>query len=186
MHHPFEAVDRKRRARWWRWITAATLLNTVVLSSIGSHLKTCAAPSQIVSYELAGTPEKAQAILDSWHNVLQYAYASLLVDFPYLILYSTAIGLACIWAGVILGERHWPGAALAIPLAWGQWLAAVLDATENASLLVMLGPAGPTQPWPAIAYWCAATKFLLVILGLLYAAYGLAVRIVARRKVVVD
>ena len=43
-------------------------------------------------------------------------------------------------------------------MAPGQWPAALLDA--------------PAAPWPQVAWWCAAVKFTLVLLGLAYAAWG--------------
>ena len=56
-------------------------------------------------------------------------------------------------------------------LAWGQWLAALLDAIENGALLTMLLDV-PAQPWPVVAWWCAIAKFALVLLGLLFVLVG--------------
>jgi hypothetical protein len=180
MEHPFQRIEPGRRARLWRWITAATVLNMVVLNFIGAYLQTDAAPAQIVSYEFARTPERAAAIIDSWEPVRGYAFASLAFDMSFPILYACAIALAAVWTGDVLSRRRWPGARFAAPLAWGQFLAAFLDYIENLALFVMLLQETPTQPWPPIAYWCAAVKFLLVILGLVYALYGLGVRLVVR------
>jgi hypothetical protein len=48
-------------------------------------------------------------------------------------------------------------------------LAALLDATENAALIVMLWGT-LVEPLPSIARWCATGKFTLIAVGLVYAA----------------
>lgn len=52
-------------------------------------------------------------------------------------------------------------------LAWGQWLAALLDAVENVGLLRMIDGARLAK-WPALARWCAIPKFALIVIGTLY------------------
>jgi hypothetical protein len=50
-------------------------------------------------------------------------------------------------------------------LAWAVWLAAPLDALENAALIRVLGD--PTAgAWPAVAWACAVPKFALVFAAL--------------------
>ena len=70
-------------------------------------------------------------------------------------------------------------ATLGIVLAWGLWLAAVLDAKENLALIIILFN-GPADPWPLLAQACAIAKFGLIIAGLLYAAVGALGRTVRR------
>jgi len=79
----------------------------------------------------------------------------------------------------VIRSRSWPLASLGVVLAWGQWLAAILDAVENLGLTLILF-ASVVSPWPEIARWCATLKFALILLGLVYALYGLAVAIVSR------
>jgi hypothetical protein len=57
--------------------------------------------------------------------------------------------------------------SLGIYLAWGQWIAALLDGLENTSLFIILLQA-PAYPWPQIAQIAAIIKFTLIILGLVY------------------
>jgi hypothetical protein len=83
-----------------------------------------------------------------------------------------------VWAAGALRARRWPLAAVGGTLAWGQWLAAALDAAENTALIILLLRA-TVDPWPRIAWWCAAPKFGLVAAGLLYAVYGAAARLTA-------
>jgi hypothetical protein len=87
------------------------------------------------------------------------------------------LGLAALWSSRELRRRGWPLAAVGVPLAWGQWAAALLDAAENITLLVMLLGL-VTTPWPEIARACAIPKFLLIGLGILYFAYGLVARFI--------
>jgi len=150
-----------------------TILLMVLLNIVGLPLETEAAPLGIITYEFAGTVERAGEILNSWnHNAQLHAAFSLGLDFLFILLYSTTIGMACVWAGQVLARDRWPLVGVAVPLAWGLWLAAILDAVENFSLIkVLYGPIA--SPWPAVARICAMIKFGLVFIGLIYAFYGL-------------
>jgi hypothetical protein len=147
-----------------------TLVAMIVLALVDRML----APFSIVAFEFAGDSARAEQILAGWGASGQrYAIFSLGFDFLYLVAYSTTIGCACIWAGETVRARGWALAALGAALAWGQWLAALTDSIENTALLRLL-LATVEQPWPQIAWSCAALKFALVIAGLLYAGYGAA------------
>ena len=82
-------------------------------------------------------------------------------------------------AASVLQARRWPFASSAMFLAWGLWLAAFLDAVENAVLIVMLFGA-VVNPLPQIAYFCAFIKFSLVFAGLIYIFYAGAIRMVVK------
>ncbi|HUS94261.1 MAG TPA: hypothetical protein VMZ24_03680 [Patescibacteria group bacterium] len=56
---------------------------------------------------------------------------------------------------------------LAVLLALGLLMAALLDAIEDAVLLKMLD-AGVSSPWPQISFVCAIVKFGLIFLGLTF------------------
>jgi len=150
----------------------ATLALTAVFQMTSSELATAAAPQGIVSFELAGTVAKAQAIIDSWSPLARMQAAfGLGLDYLYMPVYSTMIALACVWVAAAW-RRRWSGAAsFGIVLGWGLWLGALLDAAENAALLtILLGPV--VEPWPQIASWCATIKFALILLGIGYALAG--------------
>jgi len=169
MRHPFETMAASQRKLWFEILFPLTLGVMAIMQATGHPLQTDAAPQGIVSFELAGDGSTAQAMIQSWTPAaLPHAGFSLGFDFVFMLLYSTTIGLACVWAAGVLGARL---SAVGIALAWGQWLAALLDAVENGALLVMLLEA-VRAPWPQIAFWCAALKFGLVFLGLGYAALG--------------
>jgi len=179
VNHPLLQLTRRQRARLFRRLLVFTFINMIALQWVGGYLNTGAAPLGIVSYEFIESTENAAAIIASWREAgaIGYAWASFILDFPFLLLYSTTIALGCLWTSDVLRDRALPFAAIGLPLAWGQWLAAVLDATENTALMILLMQANQTDPWPAISYGCAAIKFALVGAGLLYALYGAAARL---------
>ena len=139
-------------------------------------------PWDIVSLELAGNEEKASAIIASWEKgEVNDALSSLYWDNFFLMAYSTAIALSCVMAA---DKLHAPGTLeynLAILLAWAQWLAALLDRTENFAIEKMLR-AAVKSPWPQIARWCAIPKFIIVFAGLGYVAIAVIIGIVALLK----
>jgi hypothetical protein len=136
----------------------------------------------IVSLELAGNEEKASAIIASWEKgEVNDALSSLYWDNFFLLAYSTAIALGCVMAA---DRLHAPGILeynLAILLAWAQWLAALLDITENFALDKMLRGA-VKSPWPQIARWCAIPKFIIIVAGLGYVAIAVIIELVALLK----
>ncbi len=172
MRHPFESIPPDKRRAVFVPLFILTIAVMVTLNVTSTPLTTEAAPLGIISFEFAGDVSTAQAILDSW--TLQahvHAGFSLGFDFVFLILYSSAIACACAWVASGLRETTPSLASFGLLLAWGQWLAALLDGVENTGLWVTLSN-GPSAAWLQIAWWCAAIKFTLVILGLLYAILG--------------
>jgi len=181
MKHPLLLIPHDRRSPLFLLFLALTLLAMLALNATGRALSTDAAPAGIVSYEFAGDVSTANEIIDSWDETAQiYAGFNLGLDYAFLLLYSTTIAMAVLWLSASLSNRKWL-LLLAITLAWGQWLAAGLDAIENFALLRML-VTQPMEPWPQIAWWCAAIKFGLVIAGLLFVVVALALRLVERNK----
>jgi hypothetical protein len=177
MRHPFESLPTHKYKQIFVPLLVLTLATLVVFRLLGGPLQTGAAPQGIVSFEFAGDVATAYSILDSWDAQAQaYAGFSLGFDFVFLVLYSNTIGLACIWVGRAFRERRRPLATVGRLLAWGQWLAALLDSVENVSLLVLL-LGTPAAPWPQIARWCALPKFGLILVGLVYVVLGLVLRL---------
>lgn len=176
------AGGRGSRVLFWPALIA-TLTVMAALNWISSPLITEQAAMGIISYEFAGSFERAQTILASWNQsgLLRAAFA-LGLDYLFMPLYAFTIGAACRWTGAVLTTRGWPFAPLAGVLAWAQVLAAVLDGIENAALIGLLIGYG----WrfaPAVAAICAGIKFALVFLGLVYTFFGLVVRVVIRQPV---
>lgn len=148
-------------------------------------------PYGIVGFEFAGDWSRAEIIVDAWRGAsttevdyLANAGFSLSVDNAWIPCYATAISLACALAtGALKGRRWW--VILGFALAWGAWAAGIFDWIENAMLSHVLtalttDTAASIQAAPAIAAICAAIKFGLVGLGLLYALVGLIIWLYGR------
>lgn len=177
MFHPFEQIESERRCRYFYVFFAATLLMMLVMNWISAPLNTSAAPYGIVSFEFAGKLDKAQAMMASW-NTQGMTRAAFIqgLDFLFPLVYSSAIGLACVMAGGVLQRRNWPLVGLGNTLAWGLWLAAGLDYIENIGLTALLFGV-ESDGWAMLSMACATLKFLLIFLGMVYALYGLMVRL---------
>ena len=164
------------------WISAGlSFVLMGVLTRIGVPLESEAAPRGIVSFELAGDASTAQAILDSWSDAARlHAALSLGLDYLFLVAYAVALSLACVEVAKRIAPTGLGLARVGVLLAWGQLLAAGLDAIENFALIqLLLGSDGAS--WPGLAWWCAAIKFGWVGAGLLYVIGGSIVVVVARR-----
>jgi hypothetical protein len=177
MIQPFERIKPERRVKYFIPLLLTTLLLMAVMNWIGGPLNTTEAPYGIVSFEFAGTMQKAQAMMASWGSagVVRAAFIQGL-DFLFPLVYSSAIGLGCIMAGVVLQGRKWPLAGLGGALAWGLWLAAGFDYVENIALTALLFEAGGTG-WAMLSTVCAVVKFGLIFVGMVYALYGLMIRL---------
>lgn len=181
MKHPFLEIPRPRRWPFFLVFLVLTLLTMFALNLTGRSLFTSAAPSGIISYEFAGDVPTAGEIIDSWDESARInAGFNIGLDYLYLVLYSSTIAMALLWLSENLPVR-WL-VSLAILLAWAQWLAAALDAIENYALFTMLAQV-PAEPWPQIAWWCAALKFALIIAGLLVVLIALVILIARRFRV---
>jgi hypothetical protein len=178
MSHPFLRLSDGQRHSLLQASTGMTIILMVTFAVIGGPLTTSSAPNGIVSFELAFTASKAQAILDSWDaTATLLAVFGLGLDYLLMLMYATALSLGCLWAGQALHLKHWPLASVAIPLAWLQVFAAILDAVENLGLLVItLRPVN--AGWILVAGVCAAAKFALLFSALVYIFYALAIRFV--------
>jgi hypothetical protein len=176
MKHPFDSLPASlRNPIFWTFLIPTVIL-AAVMQVVGAPLKTDAAPAGIVSFELAGTSDKASQILVSWEPVNSsaipvtklYAAFGLGLDYLFMPTYAIALGLATLLAaGKYSGWVKSIGAAA----GWGALFAALFDATENFVLWKsLIGAVG--SPYPQIAFYCASIKFTLIILGLIYALVG--------------
>ena len=171
--HPLAAIPSDKRTRVFVPLLIATLVITFLFRFIGPAQPT------IVDFELAGSVDKAQAIIDTWTaNEHIHAGFSLGFDYLYMPVYSTTIALACVMAAGVLQRKAWH--SIGILLAWGLWIAAIADATENLALLTELF-GNNVAPWPSVAQICATIKFGLIVLGLLYVIVGVVAKVLARK-----
>jgi hypothetical protein len=180
MKHPLESIpSASRKPIFWAFL-AGTLVLFAVFRVLDAPLQTSVAPSGVVSFELAGTPSQAQAIIDSWHaageslpgmvnRAYSFAVFGLGIDYLFMPLYATALAL-----GILLGAGRHPGwfSGLGAWLGWGAYVAALFDAVENYALVRMLVLNEVQTPYPELAAFCATVKFGLLLLGLVYALTG--------------
>ncbi len=172
--HPFLNISTRLRTRLFFVFTGWTLLVTAVFRFLDRPLRTAAAPTGIVSFELARTTAVAQSILNSWDATAHlYAGLSLGLDGLYPPLYGTAIGLACAATAVRLqGRLGWT--AVGLWLTWGITAAVLFDYIENIALTAQL--LGGMADWlPMIAWGTAVIKFSIIVAALLYLILGLFV-----------
>jgi len=165
MSHPFQAIP----ADYYLWFLVPLAVLTVLLMVVFQAIPL---EPDIVQFEL-----NAEQVIKFWDEVARIRAAfSLGLDFLFLVIYSNTIALACIGAAKVLQARQLPLVTVGTLLAWGQWLAALLDGVENIALVNILFSSVIT-PWSQLAKWCAISKFSLVILGLLYVGIGIVVKV---------
>jgi hypothetical protein len=175
--HPLAFVPTATRKRLFVALLIWTLGLMAVMQVLNRPLLTEAAPSGIVSFELAGTPERAEQIVSAWaahygpvlcHSLASaplYAAFSLGLDYLFMPSYAVAIALGILLAA---GRHHGAFVSLGAWLGWGAFAAALFDAIENIALWHELTGV-VMSPWPQIAAVCAGMKFALILLGLGYA-----------------
>lgn len=179
MNHPLNALGTKK-GLYLGVMFLLTLAMMVIMNLIGAPLINETAPLGIISYEFAGDVPTAQAIIDSWHPDAQMsASLSLGLDYLFLVVYSSAIALGCLWSGELLRQINWPLGGIAVLLAWLLWFAAIADAIENYALIRMLFDS-VVSPLPEVAMISAGIKFGLIFAGLVYFMYGLVSWITTR------
>jgi len=168
----------RRRFFWLSF--AATLLIYLAIGLVSAPLINAGAPTGIVSFELAGTPDRAQQILATWDEYTRrYAAFSLGFDYLFMLAYASTLALACVWAGEVLQERDWPFGHQSGLFASAAVVAAFFDIVENLGLSLILLESW-SSPWPQIARFCAFAKFLLLSASLVYVFLGLVVFLVGR------
>jgi len=169
MQHPLEFVANENRKRFFFAFLFPTILLFAVFRVLDEPLRTSAAPSGIVSFELARTPESSEYMLSSWSGEGKLSAAfGLGIDYLFMPLYSFALAF-----GTLLAAGRHSGwiKSLGAVAGYGAFAAALFDAVENFALFqILLG--AYESPYPAIAAVCATIKFGLLIFGLVYALGG--------------
>ena len=176
MRHPLDSFPASNR----KALFFAFLAGTLILFAIFRVLDQPLQPNGIVAFELARTPEKAFQVMVGWEHgciscpaieksrAYYFAAFGLGLDYLFMPIYALALSL-----GILLAAGRHPGlfARVGAWLGWGALAAPLFDATENFALLQELLNVAFT-PWSQVAFWCAAFKFTLLVLGLIYALVG--------------
>lgn len=172
--HPFQKIPNDKRLAVF--VSLCVVAFTLMIVMWAKKVE----PQGIIPLELAGNVPAAQHIVSEWDMSSQRnPLFNVRLDFLFLIAYSSTIGLACVWTAETISTDVGIVRSVGIGLAWGQWLAALLDVIENIALLFMLR-VSVTNPFPTVALWCAVPKFELIAAGLLYTAVPVMIGIVRR------
>ncbi len=159
---------------FWIWLTA-TIALMAILNWVSAPLVNDVAPYGLFSWQLAGTPQRAQSILNSWDERTRYLAAfGLGLDYLFMVVYTVTLSGACRWSAAKIGRP-----TLAKPLIALVWTAAVLDGVENAFLgIALIG--GAVSPYPEGAAFSAAGKFALLFGAMGFVFVGLFVALLRR------
>ena len=187
MRHPLESIPDQYRKQMFLTFLIPTLILFAVFRVLDQPLRTDTAPNGIVSFELAGDPATAGAILDSWKQLslllssvagrpnpdivnVPYVFAAfgLGIDYLFMPLYAFALAF-----GTLIATQKHAGVikSLGALAGYGGFASALFDAVENYALFqTLLG--WYQSGYPAIAAFCASVKFGLLVLGLLVCLAG--------------
>lgn len=164
IHDPFawlaEASQKKA------FIILCFLSSTVmaVLAILDQSLITESVPLGIVSFEFAENLSSAQNMVTSWGSEAKiYAALSLGIDYLFMVLYAASISLGCSLVTRTVNTSFLIKTGILI--AWAQFLAVILDGIENYALIKLLLES-ENALWPALSFWCALPKFIIVGAGL--------------------
>lgn len=164
-HGPFKWIVDRAQPRVLVWLTVLLVGSSAWLIYMDRNLVSSTAPNGIISFELAGSLERSEAIIQSWSD--QARSAALLIqgfDYLYLFIYPAWLSLVAVLLGARLGGR-WQAAGLVT--GWIVLIAAPFDAIENYALIHQLlhgAAAGPAQ----LALWCALLKFALIAVSIIF------------------
>jgi hypothetical protein len=176
-HGPFSWIDHRARRQILVSLTVLLVGSSAWLIHMGQSLVSSAAPHGIVSFELAGSLFRSEAIIQSWSD--EARSVALLIqgfDYLYLFIYPAWLALVAIALGTRLGGR-WQSAGLVT--GWVVLVAAPLDAVENYALIQQLLHGAGAAP-AKLALWCALAKFALIAVAMGFLSLALCVWISRR------
>ena len=170
MSHPLEFIPRSIQKKVFFTLFALTLGLFGVFNMLDAPLRTSAAPNGIVSFELAGTPERADAILQSWDTRARlFAAFGLGLDYLFMPVYALTISL-----GVLMASRKQSGifASIGAYVGWGALFSAFFDVIENFALWRLLSGWSVTPLCSRMATINATVKFILIGVSVFFALAG--------------
>lgn len=174
LRDPFWWWPQGRRGRVLVWATSvASLVVWLGLAVIDKRLMDTTGAG-IVDFELARNFSRAHEIWQGWSStgMIGNAKRSIVLDYPFMVLYGVSLGMAAVGLGRRLAARGVDRLAAWAPLiAWAALAAAAFDAIEDVFLwLQITGGARGRYAFPAFA--AASIKFVLLAGVLVYLAGG--------------
>ncbi len=107
MYYPFAHLPFHQQRLLFPTLLVLTLLVWITL--IWMERPLAKAGASIIDFELAGTLDKAQAIMHAWGEAnRQLARRQTVVDFVYLVLYPLTLALGCGLAAGQFSAGSWP------------------------------------------------------------------------------
>ena len=167
-------------------IVAIAALAPTVLGAITKPLHEDVTGESIIDFELAGSVDRADEILDAWRaeGVIDDAKAIQVFDLIYPLIYSAALAGLCVAAAGAWRRRGRVGwARIGIAMAWVAFAAAAFDYVENLGLGISLWD-HQMDPWPRVsqvALVAAIGKFASIYTSLAYALTGVVAWALSRR-----
>lgn len=143
----------------------------------GNDLIQSVTPSGILALEFANTPEQLNYVLSFWNK--ETVRINIWIDFLFIIAYTWFFVLAIaqtasIWEQRVMVQFGATGIRLA-------FLAAMLDITENILMLQSINGHYTTSSLQ-LTWYCAAIKFAIVIVLLLYILLTIAFSLFKRNS----
>lgn len=177
---PFEKITNKTEKKLTFSLIYLLIITLLAMRYFNGFLENTISPNGIIDFELARTLERTQEVLDSWSSLAKiFAGLSLGFDFLFLLIYTLFISL------IIhkLNERLWIGKPFHRVggfLIWSMFITAIFDAIENVCLIKLL-VGNMEQFWATLAFYFASTKFILIIISVLY-VLGNAVLLLVKKR----
>ncbi len=177
---PFNKMSKTTENKLTFSIAYLFFIASIVMLYLNKPLKNTIAPNGIISFELANTLERSQEILASWTPLTKiFAGIGLGFDFLYILIYSLFIAIVIHKINKYLWSKK-PFYRFGELLIWSLLVAAILDIMENICLIKLL-TGNTKQHWTSIAYYFASTKFLLILLAILYSVVN-AILILTKKR----
>jgi hypothetical protein len=174
-----------QKIRWFVFILG-TLAMIVVMRTTSASLQTQATPKGILDLELPFTKEKATAALAAWQTSYdekgvsntRVAIINTRWDFAFLFFYS---GLLLLLTGLVARRHSGRLKRLGLFFQKAVWAVALLDVGENIGMFRMLGGT-VTSPVVLFTSVCAALKWVLVLLVIIYILYAGVILLFRKKK----
>ena len=161
INSPFYKLSRSNENRLTIIFLFLVVGFIAIMRFFDSALRNEIAINGIVSFELAKDLSRTIEIIDSWDSVaISSARLSLAFDFPFLVIYSTFIGLLL----HKVNEATWIKTRvhkIGILFIWSIFVAALFDIIENLALIQLLN-GNLIQIYSSIAYYFAVAKFIII------------------------
>lgn len=174
LNSPFHKLPKSSEKKWTIILFVFLVVFIVLMRFFDAPLKNEISPNGIVSFELAKTLSKSEAILNSWDDsAIASAKNSMMADFLFLVVYSFFISLIV----HRLNNRVWKKGFVyqfGKIVCWLVFVAAFFDVIENIALVRLLY-GDLRQLWSSIGYYFAMMKFGLLLLGIFFILMSLVV-----------